>query len=45
MIRPILKFGAAPLQVRAVEVGELTADIRGALESMGSLFRSTGAVI
>ena len=34
MIRPILKFGEAPLQVRAAEVGELTSDIHKLVDDM-----------
>ena len=34
MIRPILKFGEAPLQVRAAEVGELTGDIQKLIDDM-----------
>ena len=34
MIRPILKFGEAPLQVRATEVGEITADIQKLIDDM-----------
>lgn len=34
MIRPILKFGEAPLQVRAADVGELTSDIQTLIDDM-----------
>jgi peptide deformylase len=34
VIRPILKFGEAPLQVRAVDVGELTGDIQKLIDDM-----------
>jgi peptide deformylase len=34
VIRPILKFGGAPLQVRAAEVGELTGDIQKLIDDM-----------
>ena len=34
MIRPILKFGEAPLQVRAADVGELTGDIQKLIDDM-----------
>jgi peptide deformylase len=34
VIRSILKFGEAPLQVRAAEVGELTGDIQKLIDDM-----------
>ena len=34
MIRPILRFGEAPLQVRAAEVGEVTADVQKIIDDM-----------
>lgn len=34
MIRPILKFGEAPLHDRAIEVGELTSDIQKLIDDM-----------
>ena len=34
MIRPILKFGATPLHVRAADVGELTPDIQKLIDDM-----------
>jgi peptide deformylase len=34
VIRPILKFGEAPLQVRAAEVGELTGDVQKLIDDM-----------
>ena len=34
MIRPILKFGEAPLQVCAADVGELTGDIQKLIDDM-----------
>jgi peptide deformylase len=34
VIRPILKFGEAPLQVRATEVGEITSDIQKLVDDM-----------
>ena len=34
MIRPILKFGEAPLHERAAEVGELTGDIQKLIDDM-----------
>lgn len=34
MIRPILKFGEAPLHNRATEVGELTSDIQKLIDDM-----------
>jgi peptide deformylase len=34
VIRPILKFGEAPLHLRAAEVGELTADVRKLIDDM-----------
>jgi peptide deformylase len=34
VIRPVLKFGAAPLQIRAADVGELTADVQKLIDDM-----------
>ena len=34
MIRPILRFGEAPLQARAAEVGELTTDVQTLIDDM-----------
>jgi peptide deformylase len=34
VIRPILKFGEAPLQVRAAAVGELTPDVQTLIDDM-----------
>ena len=34
MIRPILKFGEAPLQARAADVGQLTSDIQTLIDDM-----------
>jgi peptide deformylase len=34
VIRPILKFGAAPLHARAADVGELTGDIQKLIDDM-----------
>ena len=34
MIRPILRFGEAPLQTRAADVGELTTDIQKLIDDM-----------
>ena len=34
MIRPILRFGEAPLQARAADVGELTTDIQKLIDDM-----------
>jgi peptide deformylase len=34
VIRPILKFGEAPLQVQAADVGELTTDIQKLIDDM-----------
>ena len=34
MIRPILKFGEAPLHARAADVGELTGDIQKLIDDM-----------
>ena len=34
MIRPVLKVGAAPLQIRAADVGELTADVQKLIDDM-----------
>jgi peptide deformylase len=34
VIRPILKFGEAPLQARAADVGELTPDIQKLIDDM-----------
>jgi peptide deformylase len=34
VIRPILRFGAAPLHERAVDVGELTPDIQKLIDDM-----------